>query len=53
MTPAERMRLEDVRVALKGLGYLKNEYEPLVKGMNPQEPFEKLVRSAIKQLTVN
>lgn len=53
VTPAERMRLDDVRTALKGLGYLKNEFEPIVKGMNPQQPFEILVRSAIKQLTVN
>jgi hypothetical protein len=48
--PAERMRLDDVRGALKNLGYLKNEYEPVVAGLDPKLPLETLVRGAIKTL---
>ncbi len=50
VSPAERMRLDDVRAALKQLGYQKHEYEPLVRGMNPTAPFEGLVKGALKSL---
>lgn len=48
--PAARMRLDDVRGALKQLGYKNFEYEPLVGVMDPSVPFEVLVKSALKKL---
>jgi len=50
VSPAERMRLDDVRAALKQLQYKAHEYEPLVKGMDPSVPFEVLVKGALKKL---
>lgn len=50
VSPVERMRLDDVRTALKQLGYTKNEYEPLVRAMDPRAPFEGLVKGALKKL---
>jgi RuvA, C-terminal domain len=47
------MRLRDVRSALKNLGYTKEEYEPIVVGMDPEIPTEKLLRSALNMLQVN
>jgi hypothetical protein len=51
VAPAERMKLDDVRGALKQLGWRSGEYEELVKGMDPKAPIETLVRDAVKQLT--
>lgn len=48
--PAHRMRLDDVRGALKQLGYKNFEYEPLVGAMDPTVPFEVLVKGALKKL---
>lgn len=50
MAPAARRRLDDVRGALKELGYKSYEYEPLVAAMDPSDQFETLVRVALKQL---
>lgn len=50
LVPADRMRLDDVRTALKGLGYKASEYEKLVKVMDPRAPFEGLVKGALKSL---
>lgn len=50
VTPAERMRLEDVRVALRSLQYRSNEIEPVVGTLDPRQPFETLVKSALKTL---
>lgn len=50
LVPAERMRLDDVRTALKGLGYKSSEYEKLVGAMDPRAPFEGLVKGALKSL---
>lgn len=51
LVPAERMRLDDVRGALKQLGYQKHEYA-FVGSMDPSQPFETLVRDALKKLRV-
>lgn len=51
VSPAERKKLDDVRVALKSLEWRASEYEPLVRGMDPSVPFETLVKGAIKQLS--
>lgn len=48
--PAHRMRLDDVRGALKQLGYKSHEYDGLVKAMDPTVPFEVLVKGALKKL---
>lgn len=53
MPTRDRRTLTAVRDALKGLGYNKNEYEPIVAGMDPSLGFEKLVKSALKHLQVN
>lgn len=50
--PAERMKLDAVRGALRELGYKKHEYEPVMAGLDPALSDEKLVRAAIKQLNV-
>jgi len=50
LAPADRKRLEDVRVALKSLQYRSHEYEPLVAAMDPRAPFEGLIKGALKQL---
>lgn len=49
----ERMKLSDVRTALKNLGYERGEYEPVVAGMDPALPLETLVRGALKELRRN
>jgi hypothetical protein len=46
----DRRALDDVRTALKGLGYTKSEFEPLVVKMDPTLAPEILIRSAIKEL---
>lgn len=51
LTPTERMRLDDVRGALKQLGYRPHEYA-FVGSMDPTQPFETLVRDALKKLRV-
>lgn len=52
LAPRDHMALQDVRTALKGLGYEKNEIEPLITQMDPSLGFEKLVKSALKSLRV-
>jgi RuvA, C-terminal domain/4TM region of DNA translocase FtsK/SpoIIIE len=52
-TPAERMRLDDVRGALKGLGYKTYEYEKIVAGLDPTVPLELLVKDALRALQRN
>lgn len=46
----ERRNLDDVRTAMKQLGYHKNEFEPLVVKMDPRLAPEVLIRDAIKEL---
>lgn len=53
LSPSHRMRLDDVRSALKGLGYRPNEYEQLVKEMDPSQPFERLVKDGLHALRRN
>ena len=53
LAPRDRMALQDVRTALKGLGYEKNEIEPLIAQMDPAAGFEKNVKNALKALRVN
>jgi hypothetical protein len=48
-----RRALDDVRTALKGLGYLKHEIEPVVATLDPNLPLENILRTAIKSLQVN
>lgn len=48
--PAHRMRLDDVRGALRQLGYKTPEFDGLVKAMDPTVPFEVLVKGALKKL---
>lgn len=49
----ERMKLSDVRTALKNLGFEKGEYEPVVAVLDPALPLETLVRGALKELRRN
>ena len=44
------MKLDTVRDALKGLGYKRDEYGPLVAAMDPSVDFEVLVKGALKEL---
>jgi Holliday junction resolvasome RuvABC DNA-binding subunit len=50
VAPAQRMKLDAVRGALKELGYKKYEFEPVVSGLDPTLSEELLVRDAVKQL---
>jgi len=49
-SPRDRMKLDTVRDALKGLGYKRDEYGPLVAAMDPSVDFEVLVKGALKEL---
>ena len=53
MPTRDRRTLTAVRDALKGLGYERKEYEPIVASMDPSLGFEKLVKTALKHLQVN
>jgi RuvA, C-terminal domain len=53
LSPKDRRALDDIRSALKQLGYLKHEYEPIVAKMDPAANFEKNVKNALKALQVN
>lgn len=53
LPPSRRMRLDDVRGALKNLGYKTHEYERVVAGMDPALPLETLVRSGLNALRKN
>lgn len=46
----ERRNLDDVRTAMKQLGYRQNEFEPLMAKMDPSLAPEVLIRGAIKEL---
>jgi len=50
LTPAQRMQLDDVRGALKQFGYRTAEFEHIVVAMDPTQPIEVLVKSALVQL---
>lgn len=50
VAPRDRMKLDTVRDALKGLGYIRSEYGPLVAAMDPGLDFEVLVKGALKEL---
>lgn len=52
-SPRARRALQDVRTALKNLGYLPREIDPVVDTLDPTMPLEKAVRAALKQLTIN
>jgi hypothetical protein len=49
----ERRALQDVRTALKNLGYVKNEIDPVVDALDPTMSLEKAVKAALQQLNVN
>lgn len=49
-SPRERMARQDVRTALKSLGYLIHEIDPVLAKLDPALPFEKAVKAALKQL---
>jgi hypothetical protein len=53
VSPTDRRALQTVRDALKGLGYVTHEIEPLVAQMDPGAGFEKNVKSALKALRIN
>ena len=53
LSPTARKALEDVRTALKGLGYIAGEYNPIVAQLDPSAGFEKNVKNALKALRVN
>lgn len=50
LSPNDRRELKAVSDALKQLGFLKHEYEPIVARMDPAAGFEKNVKSALKSL---
>lgn len=50
LPPPQRMKIEDARSALKNLGYLPREIEPVVAQMDPTQPLEVLVRGGLKAL---
>lgn len=52
-SPTDRRALQTVRDALKHLGYVTYEIEPLVSRMDPADGFEKNVKSALKALRIN
>lgn len=49
-SPRARRALQDVRTALKNLGYLSHEIDPVVDAIDPTMPLEKAVKAALKQL---
>lgn len=50
LPPQDRIHLDKIRGALKELGYVKAEYEPLVAAMDPKLPLAVLLRGAIQTL---
>ncbi len=50
LPPPQRMRLDDLRSALKNFGYRSNEIEPVVAKMDPAQSLETLVRTGLKAL---
>lgn len=51
LIPSERLKLDEVRGALKSLGYKENEYDMLVKAMDPTLPLERLVKDGLRVLS--
>jgi hypothetical protein len=43
----DHRKADDVRSAMKSLGYFKREYDPVLVGLDMSLPVEKLVRAAI------
>ncbi len=52
-SPRDRRELQAISDALKGLGFHRHEYEPIVAKMDPSVGFEKNVKAALKALQVN
>jgi len=50
LLPAQRLKLDDVRGALKQLGFKPAEFEHIVVKMDASRPIELLVRDALVQL---
>jgi hypothetical protein len=48
--PAHRRKLDDVRGAMKSLGYKPHEYESVVAAMDPTLPMDRLLRDGIKAM---
>lgn len=46
----DRRKADDVRSAMKSLGYLKHEYDPVVSDLDLALPLDQLVRQAIQKL---
>lgn len=53
MPTVERMKITDLRTALKNLGYESGEYAPVIAHADPALPLETLVRGALKELRRN
>lgn len=53
LPPAHRMKLDDVRLAMKNFGYKREEYESLVASMDPTLPVEKLIKDGLQALRRN
>lgn len=50
LSPINRRKADDVRSAMKNLGYLKHEYDPVVAGLDLSLPLDGLVRASLKKL---
>lgn len=50
LSPNDRRKADDVRSAMKNLGYLKHEYDPVVAGLDLSMPLDGLVRASLKKL---
>lgn len=50
LAPTDRMKLDDLRGALKGLGYKPHEFEKFVAGMDPARSLDNLIRDALGAL---
>lgn len=49
--PLQRRKLDDVRGALKEMGFKGYEYDPVIAAMDPEAPIETLLRDAIRTLS--
>jgi hypothetical protein len=49
--PLQRRKLDDVRGALREMGFKQYEFEPVLAGMDPTAPIETLLRDSIRTLS--
>ena len=50
LSPDDRRKADSVRTAMKSLGYLKHEYDPVVAGLDLNMSLEGLVRLTLQKL---